>query len=113
MPFLVLVTKGLFLKIEQSQFCKTLHQTTNSCESYRVFWDIENTCVSRRLSAYEGLKSIIHFIDQKYGEVVGNESKPCGIWTACQDQATCNKHTEALNQCGAKMLKVNTASTVH
>ena len=77
------------------------------CQSYGIFWDIENCPIPPTERASNIIQSIKQFIATQYESKVGQKSEPCTVVCSCDTQKLDVRHVEALNRSGVDILHVN------
>ena len=75
---------------------------TEYCDSFKIFWDIENCPIPRRLKANDVVMAVRKFIKDNYGM-----SNVCGIICYSQDEALSNSQVDQLNNCEVDVLRVS------
>ena len=77
----------------------------HQCQSYGIFWDIENCPIPNRADAV--VKNLKQFISSKYESIVGAKPEPCAFVCACNTIKLEQMHVEVLNRSGVDILHVN------
>ena len=77
------------------------------CQSYGIFWDIENCPIPTMERATNVIQNIKQFIAKRYQSRVGQQTEPCTFYCSCDTKLLDRTHVEALNRSGVDILHVN------
>ncbi|CAG2101192.1 unnamed protein product [Medioppia subpectinata] len=78
-----------------------------TCQSYGIFWDIENCAIPSMERAATVVQRVKQFIATKFESTVGQRPEPCVFICSCDTRTLDARHVEALNRYGVDILHVN------
>ncbi|CAG2120592.1 unnamed protein product, partial [Medioppia subpectinata] len=88
-------------------------EKTLNCQSYGIFWDIENCAIPCMERAANVVQRVKQFIATKFESIVGQQPEPCVFICSCDTRILDARHVEALNRYGVDILHVNPVRVPH